>query len=274
MIELHVIAVNGSDWLGRSRERGGYDFRRQTAGWEKLTAPAFGEIACASGAGGVLHLVDLSNYPPPGSLMETARHLPSLYESGAGWELHRYTQPASDPDIRPLRHVAAAATVDGNLHIVTAAYSGAAWYTTKFADDTWEPAWLGDFPSPNIRPVTDVACATSPNGDLFVCALTRKGTLHYAIRSAAGIWSDRWLADFPAPDIRPIAHPSDVDLFFGLPVRPIACAVAPSGEFHVCVIANAGDLYHAVRGHRIRILWMTQTPVSCGTRRTSPASSA
>src|SRR5262249_46176065 len=46
------------------------------------------------------------------------------------------------------------------------------------------------------------------------------------------------------PDIRPIA-PSTVEGWWE--TRPIACAVAPTGELHVCVIANAGDLYHAVR---------------------------
>ena len=118
------------------------------------------------------------------------------------------------------------------LNIAAVTWSGSLWHTTKFADGTWLPTWLGDFPSPDIRPISDVACASSSNGDFVVCALTKKGKgrLHYAIRSAGAGWSERWLDDFPAPDIRPIADQTDWEESVGYLVRPVACAVAPTGE--------------------------------------------
>jgi hypothetical protein len=150
----------------------------------------------------------------------------------------RFTQSASDPDIRPVDHIACAAAPNGDIHLLAVTQTGAVYRTVLFANGTWQPTWLGDFPPPDIRPIADVACSASSTGDLYVCALTREGTLYYAI-FRNGNWQG-WLADFPPPDIRPLGQTTLFD-------RPVACTVTPSGDLHLCVVTQAGGLFHTIR---------------------------
>ena len=121
------------------------------------------------------------------------------------------------------------------------------WHTVRTADKKWPYAFrsvqaetrkVG--PNPGIGPTPFVACAAAPNGDLHVCVLDAENELWHTVRTA----DKKWPYAFRSVQ----AETRKVGPNPGIGPTPfVACAAAPNGDLHVCVLDAENELWHTVR---------------------------
>jgi len=246
---MHALVVTGGDQS--LYERHFDDGASGILGWEirnsQLRLPVEGvpslgllgfsdAMSCAVAPDGTLFVVSLFGEPESlGFLVFTTR------SPGGVWEPWRFIPSVSNPEIRPLANVCCTITPNGVVHIFAVGTGGQLSHTRR-DNGTFQANWDGNFPSPDIRPIRQVACAADRRpdhvGDVYVMALT-DNALFLTILS-----DDRpvppWNADFPAPDIRPLVRP-------GAGASPIACATGPQNELHVLAVTERGELFHTIR---------------------------
>jgi hypothetical protein len=165
-------------------------------------------------------------------ISEHATHEDDTFLGANGWFPFEFVRDKVPNTIGIVEH-ACATNQNGDLHICGITDPGTLLHTIRFADGTWQSSWEGNFPPPDTRPITQVACATNQNGDLHVLAVTRSGTVYHTIRFADGTWQSSWEGNFPPPDIRPITQ--------------VACATNQNGDLHVLAVTQSGRVYHTIR---------------------------
>jgi hypothetical protein len=158
---------------------------------------------------------------------------PYLFSHDAGgWSEQLIS--AQVPNTPNLDQLACSTSPKGDLHLCGLDLGqGTVYHITNFADGSWQSSWDANFPPPDIRPISQVACATDRFADLHVLAVTRGGTIYHTIRHADGTFADSWEANFPAPDIRPIVRAS--------------CTVDGANDLHVLAVTQSGTIYHTIR---------------------------
>src|SRR6266702_252491 len=86
-----------------------------------------------------------------------------------------------------------------------------------------------------------IACAANQVGDLHVCVIDKDGGLWHTIRLADGSWP------FPFGDVQSQTRQAGGGNPGIGPTPRVACAANQNGDLHVCVIDQAGKLWHTIR---------------------------
>jgi hypothetical protein len=219
-------------------------------------------------------------------------HTLAVDENGGLWHTVRRADPPGWPEAfldvlgaapsdpgRPGRvsHVACATNGEGDLHVlVVDANDGALWHAVRKATAPhWPEPWAnltgvfgaGLAPGDGPLSVRQVACATTPQGELHALALDANGdALWHTVRAADGTWPSPFvdvitqLPPFGQQAAAPGAWPG-----YELPAFQVSCASNLEGALHVLLavpipqelnkqndpkwplVQPSGGLWHLVR---------------------------
>lgn len=149
---------------------------------------------------------------------------------------------AGHPSIGPLSYVATVADGASNLHVLVLDAQRTLWHTIRKADGSWPYAWgnvqavLRNNGFPSIGPLTTVAGAIDPNGDLQLAVLDESDRLWHTIRRNDGSWPYPWGdvdATVPGPSIGQL--------------RFVSAAASRQGDLSVLATDQRGKLWHTIR---------------------------
>jgi hypothetical protein len=209
-----------------------------------FTPRGFTEIACSVVPGdgdgnGNLHVVAIGT-APAGQLLHTLRVDDGSWPFPMGDVQAQTSQHG--PNIGAVAKVACAASDSGDLQLCVLDQEHRLWHTIRTADGNW-PFPMGDVQAqtsqrgPNVGGVAQVACAASL-GQLHLCVVDQTGNLWHTIRAADGTWP------FPMGDVQ--AQTSVHGPRIGQIVNT-SCATDQDGNLHLCVVNQAGVLWHTIR---------------------------
>ena len=154
-----------------------------------------------------------------------------------------YVADNSAPTTPGFPRVSCALNSKGDLHVCAIDQNRGLWHSIREANGNWSIAFE-DVQSHTRKVGRDigrtpyVACATSSQGDLHVCAIDENGGLWHTIRRPDGTWP------FGFGDVQ--AETRRVGPSLG-PTSFVACATSQQGDLHVCVIDRKGELWHTMR---------------------------
>ena len=248
---VHVCATDPADGLWHALQRAGrwpLVFGDVQAETRRLGPnPGIGRTplaSCAAAPNGDLHVcaIDLQH-----GLWHTLRRSDGSWPFAFGDVQAQTRLVGPNPGIGPTPFATCAVAPSGDLHICALDRQSRLWHTLRRSDGSW-PFAFGEVqaqtrlvgPNSGVGPTPFVACAAAPSGDLHICALDKQNRLWHTLRRADGSWPFAF-ADVQA-QVR-LVGPNQ-----GIGATPfVACAAAPNGDLHVCVLDEDGKLWHTLR---------------------------